>query len=158
MVVIRTGSKIERCGVIDSTLTATQTSASTDTEIGGLIAVVTDSTINTVQYCYVYNTTVSTYGRVSGGFIGKVETARHILSENYCAAELILKASPTRAGSLIGWASTGEYNDMYYVPNGSQAYIGEKASAAVLNNVASITDSEAKNGTLLNNLNARTNI
>ena len=156
--VIRTGSVIERCGVIDSTLTATQTSASTDTEIGGLIAVVTDSTINTVQYCYVYNTTVSTYGRVSGGFIGKVETARHILSENYCAAELILKASPTRAGSLIGWASTGEYNDMYYVPNGSQAYIGEKASAAVLNNVASITDSEAKNGTLLNNLNARTNI
>jgi hypothetical protein len=154
----RYGSIIERCGVVNSNITSTQTSASTDVEIGGLIGVVPGDTVNTVQYCYVYNTKVSTYGRMSGGFIGKIESTRHIITENYSAATLELKASPTRAGTLIGYVNSAEIQDIRYVSNPSQTPIAEQVSSAIVNNVVGITDTEAKNGTLLNFLNGFTNI
>lgn len=155
---VKNGSVIERSGVIDSTITSTQTSATTDVEIGGLIGVVTSDVVNTVQYNYVYNTTVSSYGRMSGGLIGKIEAARHVITENYSAADLSLKASPTRAGTLVGYVANAELHNMYYVTKSGQNYIGETVSSATVSSITGITDAQAKNGTLLNYMNNLTNI
>lgn len=155
---VKNGSFIERCMVLDSTITSTQTSATTDVEIGGLIGVVTSDVANTIQYNAVYNTTVSSAGRMSGGFIGKIEAARHFISENYSAATLNLRAAPTRAGTLVGYVANAELNDLFYVTASGQNAIGEQVSSSTVTNIRGVTAAEATNGALLSYLNNLTNI
>ena len=66
------GTKIIKVGVENVTITATNTNASTDICVGGLIGVVGWNTGNTIQYSYAQNVTITATGRMVGGLIERL--------------------------------------------------------------------------------------
>jgi hypothetical protein len=155
--VVRNGTIIERSGVVGTEIVSRNTSSTNDAEIGGFIGVVISDTINRIQYCYAADTKITAYSRVVGGFIGKTESARHIITECYSDVDFNLQGNPTRAGTFMGLAGSGELTNLYYVLNPSRAAIGETNSGALVS-LMQVTDEQASNGALLAMLNSKTDV
>ena len=66
---------------------------------------------------------------MSGGFIGKVDDARHLISENYSDTAVNIIGSPTRAGTAFGWLDDGAIWSIFYLPVEGRNAVGEATAA-----------------------------
>ena len=144
--------------MVNLTITSTNTDTGADQNTGGLFGIVGWSTANTIQYCYVTDTTVKSAGRMTGGFIGKIDTVNHNVLENYANADVIT-TSGVYAGSFIGYRTSGSLSNNFSRAT-SMPLVGS-ATSGVAGDTAGITAvglQDVRNGNLTEMLNNVTDI